>query len=55
MGPGGQSVAYAFDVQDQKVGNQRLFPDMMLDSVKCGPDGKRAGVAYDRRRQRARL
>ncbi len=40
VGPGGQRVVYAFDVQDKKVANQRLFTDMMLDGVKCGPDGK---------------
>jgi gluconolactonase len=44
VGPGGQRVVYAFDVQDNKVGNQRLFTDMMLDGVKCGPDGIRADV-----------
>jgi len=44
VGPGGQRVVYAFDVQDKKVGNQRLFTDMMLDGVKCGPDGMRADV-----------
>ena len=44
VGPGGQRVVYAFDVQDQKLGNQRLFSDMMLDGVKCGPDGMRADV-----------
>jgi gluconolactonase len=44
VGPGGQRVVYAFDVQDKKVANQRLFTDMMLDGVKCGPDGMRADV-----------
>ena len=44
VGPGGQRVVYAFDVQDKKVANQRLFSDMMLDGVKCGPDGMRADV-----------
>lgn len=44
VGPGGQRVVYAFDVQDKTVGNQRLFSDMMLDGVKCGPDGMRADV-----------
>ena len=43
-GPGGQRVVYAFDVQDNKVANQRLFSDMMLDGIKCGPDGMRADV-----------
>ena len=44
VGPGGQRVVYSFDVQDKNVGNQRLFTDMMLDGVKCGPDGMRADV-----------
>ncbi len=44
-GPGGKRVIYAFDVQGTKVGNMRLFTDMMLDGVKCGPDGIRADVA----------
>src|SRR5262249_54628453 len=44
VGPGGQRVVYAFDVQGQTVRNQRLFTDMMLDGVKCGPDGVRADV-----------
>jgi gluconolactonase len=43
-GSGGQRVVYAFDVQDKAVGNLRLFSDMMLDGVKCGPDGMRADV-----------
>src|SRR6202007_1047544 len=33
-----------FDVQGTSVTNQRLFTDMMLDGVKCGPDGMRADV-----------
>ena len=44
MGVGGQRVVYAFEVQDKGVANQRLFTDMMLDGVKCGPDGMRADV-----------
>ena len=43
-GPGGQRVVYAFDVQGQTVKTQRLFSDMMLDGIKCGPDGMRADV-----------
>ena len=43
-GPGGDRVIYAFDVQGTKVANKRLFTDMMLDGVKCGPDGMRADV-----------
>jgi gluconolactonase len=44
VGPGGQRVVFAFDVQGTKVVNQRLFTDMMLDGIKCGPDGMRADV-----------
>ena len=43
-GPGGQRVIYAFDVQGTKPANMRLFTDMMVDGVKCGPDGMRADV-----------
>jgi SMP-30/Gluconolactonase/LRE-like region len=43
-GPGGKRAVYAFDVQGTKVANMRLFTDMMLDGVKCGPDGMRADV-----------
>ena len=43
-GPGGNRVVFAFEVQGQGVKNQRLFTDMMLDGVKCGPDGMRADV-----------
>jgi len=44
-GPGGERVIYAFDVQGTKVANKRLFTDMMVDGVKCGPDGMRADVS----------
>ena len=44
VGPGGQRVVHAFDVQGAGVGAQRVFTDMMLDGVKCGPDGVRADV-----------
>jgi len=44
-GPGGDRSIYAFDVQGQKVAGKRLFTDMMVDGVKCGPDGMRADVA----------
>ena len=44
VGPGGKRVVYAFDVQGAKVANKRLFTDMMLDGIKCGPDGMRADV-----------
>src|SRR5439155_20270941 len=42
--PGGKGVIYQFDVKDRTVGNMRLFADMMVDGVKCGPDGLRADV-----------
>ena len=41
---GGKGVIYAFDVDGTKVMNQRLFSDMMVDGVKCGPDGMRIDV-----------
>ena len=44
-GPGGNRVIFAFDMQGTKPVNQRLFTDMTLDGVKCGPDGMRADVA----------
>jgi gluconolactonase len=44
-GPGGKRVIYAFDVQANKPANLRLFTDMTVDGVKCGPDGMRADVA----------
>jgi len=31
-------------VQGTKVVNKRLFTDMTVDGVKCGPDGMRVGV-----------
>lgn len=43
-GPGGQRAIFAFDVQGTRVANMRLFTDMMVDGVKCGPDGMRADV-----------
>jgi gluconolactonase len=44
-GPGGNRVIFAFDMQGTKPVNQRLFTDMTVDGVKCGPDGMRADVA----------
>jgi gluconolactonase len=41
---GGKNVVYAFDVRDGKLANQRLFSDMIVDGVNCGPDGLRADV-----------
>jgi gluconolactonase len=43
-GAGGDRSIYAFDVQGAKVANKRLFTDMTVDGVKCGPDGMRADV-----------
>jgi gluconolactonase len=43
-GPGGKGVVYAFDVQNNKPSGQRMFTDMMVDGVHCGPDGMRADV-----------
>jgi gluconolactonase len=44
-GSGGDGSIYAFDVQGQTLANKRLFTDMMIDGVHCGPDGMRADVA----------
>ncbi len=41
---GGTNVVYAFDVQGSTLTNQRLFSDMKVDGVTCGPDGMRADV-----------
>jgi len=44
-GPGGKGDMHVFDVgADNKVSNQKLFSDFMIDGVKCGPDGVRADV-----------
>ncbi|MGO4674709.1 SMP-30/gluconolactonase/LRE family protein [Bosea sp. 2YAB26] len=44
-GPGGKGDIHVFDVgADNKLGNQKLFSDCMLDGVKCGPDGIRSDV-----------
>ncbi|MBV9653884.1 MAG: SMP-30/gluconolactonase/LRE family protein [Acetobacteraceae bacterium] len=43
-GSGGKGVVFAFDVDGDKLTNQRLFSDMMVDGVHCGPDGMRADV-----------
>jgi gluconolactonase len=41
-GPGGKGVIYVFDVGvDNKLSNQKLFTDCVVDGVKCGPDGMR--------------
>ena len=44
-GPGGKGEMYAFDVgSDNKLSNQKLFSNFMVDGVKCGPDGVRCDV-----------
>jgi gluconolactonase len=43
-GPGGNRVIYAFDVQGTRLANQRLFTDMTVEGVHCGPDGLRTDV-----------
>ena len=44
-GPGGKGEIYVLDVgTDNKLSNQRLFTDCMVDGVKCGPDGLRCDV-----------
>jgi gluconolactonase len=44
-GPGGKGDMHAFDVgPDNKLSNQKLFTDFMVDGVKCGPDGARCDV-----------
>lgn len=43
-GPGGRGVLFAYDVQGQGLGPGRIFTDMMVDGVHCGPDGMRADV-----------
>jgi gluconolactonase len=44
QGSGGANDVFAFDVQGTKLGGMRRFTDMMVDGVKCGPDGMRADV-----------
>jgi gluconolactonase len=44
-GPGGKGDIHVFDVgPDNKLSNQKLFSDCMVDGVKCGPDGLRCDV-----------
>jgi gluconolactonase len=44
-GPGGKNDMHVFDVgADNKLSNQKLFSDFMIDGVKCGPDGVRCDV-----------
>jgi gluconolactonase len=45
-GPGGKGDMHVFDVSsDNKLSNQKLFSDFMIDGVKCGPDGVRCDVS----------
>lgn len=41
---GGNDAIYAFDVEQHKLTNQRLFSDMVVEGVTCMPDGIRADV-----------
>jgi gluconolactonase len=44
-GLGGKGEIYVFDVgSDNKLSNQKLFTDCVVDGVKCGPDGMRCNV-----------
>ncbi len=44
-GPGGKGDIHVFDVgSDNKLSNQQLFSDCVVDGIKCGPDGIRADV-----------
>ena len=43
-GSGGKGDMHVFDVIDNKVTNQKLFSDFMIDGIKCGPDGARCDV-----------
>jgi gluconolactonase len=44
-GPGGKGDISVFDVgSDNKLSNQKLFTDCVIDGVKCGPDGMRCDV-----------
>ena len=44
-GPGGKGDISVFDVgADNKLSNQKLFTDCVVDGVKCGPDGMRCDV-----------
>jgi gluconolactonase len=44
-GAGGKGDIHVFDVgSDNKLSNQKLITDCMVDGVKCGPDGVRCDV-----------
>jgi gluconolactonase len=43
--PGGKGDISVFDVgSDNKLSNQKLFTDCVIDGVKCGPDRMRSDV-----------
>ena len=44
QGQGGGGNVFAFDVEGSKLSGMRLFTNMTVDGVKCGPDGMRADV-----------
>ncbi len=41
-GSGGDRSIYAFDVNGTKLSGKRVFTDMKIEGVQCGPDGMRA-------------
>ena len=44
-GPGGKGNMYVFDVgADNKLSNQKLFSNCVIDGINCGPDGVRCDV-----------
>jgi gluconolactonase len=44
-GPAGKGDMHVLDVAgDNKLSNQKVFTDFMVDGVKCGPDGVRSDV-----------
>lgn len=43
-GPGPRDIKVYDVVEGTRIANGRLFTDMMVDGVKCGPDGMRADV-----------
>jgi gluconolactonase len=44
-GAGGKGDMHVFDVgSNNKLSNQKLFSDFMVDGIKCGPDGARCDV-----------
>ena len=44
-GAGGKGDMHVFDVgADNKLSNQKLFSDFMINGIKCGPDGARCDV-----------